>query len=305
MSVIKGASFPISSDMLTATNSLFTFSNLISVYVEGFDDIPIWNKILKGKLNVKIMAFGEKNKANGKASIISEIKTGGIILGKDLIVALDSDYDYLLNKNSETFSLPTVLQTYSYSIENLIWHPENIDSACQTAGQDTTYFTNDGLKKSLLQWSADIYEPFLRFIKNGAADESAISDIIESLVVDTTAFTIKFHGNKECYDDPDFKVIMAEKGLIPETTFLFVRGHDYAKKLESLCEQLNEEVFRRRKASIIEKKKDDTEDVGQLIQEAKNAQLKPGVVIKGSSLTCNICLPKIDNDINTFINYAR
>ncbi|MCX0433201.1 DUF4435 domain-containing protein [Aeromonas veronii] len=306
MSVIEGPSFPITSDLILATNEQFTFGDekdAIRVFVEGFEDIPIWNEILKKSLKVNVSAFGETNKANGKGSIISEIKNGKIVLGKNLIAALDSDYDFLLNRNSDTFNLPTVLQTYAYSIENLIWHPNKIDSACQTASQDTVSFRNDGLKKSLIEWSRNIYPLFMEYLKNGASDSKLFDEIMDSLSVDLEKFTIIFNGRTATFNDVEFEQAMQAKGLTPETTFLFVRGHDYAKKLETICEALNNEAFKRRKRVIESDTTRKIDASNQLIGEIKNAQLKPGVVIKGAPLECNICMPKIARDIEQLVKH--
>lgn len=298
--ITEGASFPISSKLIEST-AIFSGDNSILVYVEGFEDIPVWKGLLNNKIKIKVMAYGELEKANGKGTIISAIKKGELILGKSLVVALDSDYDHLLEKNEEVFAKETVLQTYAYSIENLIWHPNNIDYACQTASCDTHHFTDDGLKDSIINWSRCIYPALVKFLYDGADDEQILNEIIASLDVDLNNFKVKFTGTSTCFNNAEFIAKMSEKGLKPETAFLFVRGHDYADKLQDICRALNNAAFERRKANILNSP--NGQKKGKLVGEAKNVQKELGSVLVGLPLNCGFCIPKIEHDIKNLIQY--
>ena len=298
--ITEGASFSISSKLIEST-TLFSGDDSILVYVEGFEDIPVWKRILNGKLKIKVIAYGEFEKANGKGTIISAINKGDIVLGPSLIVALDSDYDHLLDKNTDVFVKETVLQTYAYSIENLIWHPNNIDVACQTASCDSYNFTDDALKESIIHWSTCIYPAFIKYLRGGANNEQLLNGIISSMDVDLKNFKVKFSGTQISFHDEDFIARMSEKGLKPETAFLFVRGHDYADKLQEICRALNNESFEKRKENI--QGSSNGMKKGDLVFEAKNAQKEPGVILAGLPINCDICLPKIEKDINNLIQY--
>ncbi|MGU5845741.1 DUF4435 domain-containing protein [Aeromonas hydrophila] len=294
--ISSGTSFPISSKMFAASE-IFNGNNSIRVYVEGFEDVPFWKRILKNEnVPITVIAFGEASKANGKGTIIKSINDGTLELGERLIVALDSDYDYLLDRNVDIFQQITVLQTYSHSIENLIWHPNKIDEVCQTASKDTVYFTDNKIQESILNWSRNIYSSFLKFLQSGATDVEKFNAIIDSLSL--TGHEISFTGTAEEFDDEEFKSKMLEKGLSPDTTFLFVRGHDYAEKIEKICQALNEEAYRIRKKAILESGKC---NAGQLAGEAKNLQQEPREVISGFPISCDICIPKIKRDFDSFI----
>ncbi|WP_323916463.1 DUF4435 domain-containing protein [Aeromonas caviae] len=298
--ITEGASFSISSELIEST-ALFSGDHSILVYVEGFEDIPVWKRIFNGKLKIKVLAYGEFEKANGKGTIISAIHRGDIVLGPSLIVALDSDYDHLLDKNTDIFVKETVMQTYSYSIENLIWHPNNIDVACQTASCDSYNFTDGALKESIIHWSTCIYPAFIQFLHGGADNEQLLNDIISSMEVDLKNFRVKFSGTPVSFHDENFIAKMSEKGLKPETTFLFIRGHDYADKLQEICRALNNESFKKRKANI----EGSTNGMkkGALVFEAKNAQKEPGVILAALPINCDVCLPKIEQDIHKLIQY--
>ncbi|WP_323936906.1 DUF4435 domain-containing protein [Aeromonas caviae] len=300
--ITEGASFSISSKLIEST-TLFSGDDSILVYVEGFEDIPVWKRILNGKLKIKVIAYGEFEKANGKGTIISAINKGDIVLGPSLIVALDSDYDHLLEKNEDIFEKETVLQTYAYSIENLIWHPNNIDFACQTASCDTHHFTDDGLKNSIINWSKCIYPALIKFLHDGADNEQLLNGIIASMEVDLNNFKVSYTGTPTYINNAEFIAKMSEKGLEPETAFLFVRGHDYADKLQEICRALNNEAFEKRKANIINSP--NGQKKGKLVGEAKNVQKEPGAILAGLPLNCSFCIPKIESDIKNLIQYRN
>ncbi|MCF5844681.1 DUF4435 domain-containing protein [Aeromonas veronii] len=300
--ISKGTSFSISSDFIESS-ALFSGDNSLIVYVEGFEDIPFWKRILDDKLKIKVIAYGEYEKANGKGTITSAINKGEIILGRSLIVALDSDYDNLLGNNADIFAKETVLQTYSYSIENLIWHPNNIDYACQIASCDHQNFIDDALKKSIIDWSICIYPAFIKFLYDGADNEQLFNEIITSMEVDIKNFIVKFSGTQINFENSDFIAKMSEKGLNPETAFLFIRGHDYADKLQEICRALNNEAFERRKANI--QNSANGKKKGNLISEAKNVQKEPGAILAGLPIRCDICIPKIERDIEKLIQYRE
>lgn len=292
-----GASFSISSDYIEARTGFDpTLSRLI--YVEGFEDIPFWKKIFKNKnISVDVEAFGQKNKANGKGTISNAIRNKNIILGEFLMVALDSDYDYLLENNSDIFDQKTVFQTYAYSIENLQWNPSCIDNICQIASNNTILLPDDNLKTGLIEWSCAVFPLFLKYLKGGASDTVQFSKIINSLQRNDNS--VCCHGLEvEPFTDLDFIEKMKSKGLVPETVYLFVRGHDYADRLEDHCQNVTRWVF---DEMIKVLKSEHGNNAGQFIGELKNKQSEPRIIIKGYPVLCELCTPKINADIDFFV----
>ncbi|MCR9385240.1 DUF4435 domain-containing protein, partial [Vibrio metoecus] len=102
--IVSGTGFPVGSDYIGALNCFKNDASIL-VYVEGFEDVSFWNKFFNNEnITVNVQAFGCCNKANGKGTIINAWGNNKIKLGENLLVALDSDYDYLLDKNKEIFS---------------------------------------------------------------------------------------------------------------------------------------------------------------------------------------------------------
>ena len=99
----------------------------IDAYVEGFDDIGFWTAAFaEFDLNVFVQAICDKEKANGKDTIIKALTEKRIMMGPKTLIGVDSDYDYLLDKDylidSELehtlYKSDYCFQTYSYAIEN-------------------------------------------------------------------------------------------------------------------------------------------------------------------------------------------
>jgi hypothetical protein len=132
----------ISSDYQKAINSLKpkTSENSVLVYVEGNEDISFWRNILspyEREISIKfeVKPYSKDSLATGKRNLEKIFSQ----TGKYLLIALDSDYDYLFPDHSDISqkinSNPYIFQTYSYSIENLKCYAESLHGVCV----DTTF----------------------------------------------------------------------------------------------------------------------------------------------------------------------
>ncbi|MDC4167947.1 DUF4435 domain-containing protein [Photobacterium damselae] len=292
--VASGASFGITSDYIESRQQ-FDPSLQILVYVEGFEDIPFWHSIFsENNITVVVEAYGQCNKANGKGTLISAVRNGDITLGKHLLVALDSDYDYLLDKNTDVLSEPAVFQTYAYSIENLEWSPCKIDVLCQKSSNNTKFLPNGRLQAGIMDWSQNVYPVFLQYLKDGAVNQVQFDSIISSLDVSENAMVYTCRHDNITFTDSDFIEAMRLKGLTPDSVPLFIRGHDYSGRMNEHCCSINEHVFHLIKSEILAT---NSTASGQIISELKNKQNEPAVIVKGMPITCSFCLPKIQADI--------
>ena len=164
-SIEQGTSFPITSADIEAED-VFTDNNKIIVYVEAFPDISFWTVAFQkaGISNVNVVEIGRDYSANGKNIIVSRIRSGDIQLGRKLFVALDSDHDYLLDKNNDIYSNEFCLQTYIYSIENYQYYPHDLLQYCKLA---SNYFSEHPDIKCfgevMENWSKDNYKFFINF----------------------------------------------------------------------------------------------------------------------------------------------
>ncbi|WEK79856.1 DUF4435 domain-containing protein [Vibrio alginolyticus] len=296
MEIVKGSSVPVKSDYVGSSNC-FTNSSGILVYVEGFEDISFWNKLFRQEgIPVKVQAYGNCNKANGKGTIVSAYEKKEIQLGKNLLVALDSDYDYLLENNTEIFSNEFSFQTYAFSIENIIWQPKHLGFICQDACNNTDYINPEVIMTGLKCWSKAVYPEFLRFLNSGADDDAFFNRVIDTLDPKDLSFSYA-SINFNSFEEEEFSQKMSEKGLEPYNVYLFVRGHDFADKIIPLCKNIIERVSEMVKSDLI-----DThgEKSGQFIQEFYKKRREPDAVARGRDIRCNFALPRIMSDIKEF-----
>lgn len=109
----------------------------VYAYVESYDDIPFWRSVFSDfendRLCFEIMVPSSTSLVKGKKKVLDLIPSSG----KNLILCVDSDYDYLLQDATETSRKVNrekfVFQTYAYSIENYYCLAEHLHQACTKA----------------------------------------------------------------------------------------------------------------------------------------------------------------------------
>lgn len=126
----------LNSDLLAASSALMPKGSpqRVLVYVEGDDDISFWRGILapfeKNGLNFDIQLPVQNALEKGKSAVLEFADR----VGNNLILCVDSDYDYLLQDTTSTSALINgnkfIFQTYTYSIENLLCYASSLHSIC-------------------------------------------------------------------------------------------------------------------------------------------------------------------------------
>lgn len=143
--------------------------NRVTVEVEDSIDAEFWGDILREQCPEKEFHFNSyqtilKDKGYVEAKGKSRIMKMADSLNSYHIGCIDSDYDWLLSDTSEygktICSIPYLLQTYAYSIENLMCCPETLSALVQNSCQEDTeydfvsYFeTLSAIIYPLLVWS--------------------------------------------------------------------------------------------------------------------------------------------------------
>lgn len=129
--------------------------NLVHVMVEDEYDVPFWNDLLTETLpnkdfDITPYHYDSANSIDsltkGKQHMISAARSGH--LGSNNIVCVDSDWDYLLEPDTVDADIinqcPYVVQTYVYSVENLLIEPSTIPNVLCNASKvksDKNYTT--------------------------------------------------------------------------------------------------------------------------------------------------------------------
>lgn len=150
----------LNSEYLGASRFLYSKKapERVYVYVESFDDIPFWRSVFSDfetdKLCFEIMVPSSISLVKGKKKVLDLIPSSG----KNLILCVDSDYDYLLQDATDTSRKINqekyVFQTYTYSIENYYCLAEYLHQACTKAVL---------CDKKLIDWRS-VFEDYSRIV---------------------------------------------------------------------------------------------------------------------------------------------
>ncbi|AFM04422.1 hypothetical protein Fleli_2038 [Bernardetia litoralis DSM 6794] len=110
----------ISSEYIGAENLLHN-RNIVQVFVEDEEDVPFWKAIFSlFDVKTTVNPASTTSQKRGKEILLRHAYDNQ--LGKNMVIAVDSDYDYLLGNTLPKSRLinesPYIFQTYVYSIEN-------------------------------------------------------------------------------------------------------------------------------------------------------------------------------------------
>ncbi len=106
----------------------------IMVYVEGYDDIAFWRGVLSPfeneKLCFEVNVPTRDDLAKGKKVLLGMAKN----LGDNLILCMDSDFDYLFQGKTEqsakVLNSKYIVHTYAYAIENHRCNASSLHGLC-------------------------------------------------------------------------------------------------------------------------------------------------------------------------------
>lgn len=135
------------------------------VYVEGIDDVDFWCKLFDdAKIDISATSREEKNKSHKGKSALRKLLDN---TNKNLIIAIDSDFDFLCPNNSESSrdfnGCKYVLQTQFYSKENIIFQPKSINLNIEKTTLNNEKISSD-YKSYIELFSNIIYECFTNFL---------------------------------------------------------------------------------------------------------------------------------------------
>lgn len=237
------------------------------VLVEDESDISFWSRILKEcepSYHFEITPYSYlSNGAKGKSHIIEAARQGR--LGPYFIGCVDSDTDYLLPDSSdEARTLQNchfLIQTYSYSIENLMCCPKGLQQVCIDASSQSCAFD---FAKVTTRLSQICYPLLIRwlFLKSTGRDDIFTSkqwgnimncaDTLQNCDCETLLHHIFENVATACRKiDPALpkgfetfaQHLKDDFGVVPETAILYVRGHDLFKFiLKALIEPLSKQA---------------------------------------------------------------
>lgn len=274
--------FSIKSSFIEAS-SAFTGSKKIKVYVEAYDDIAFWTKEFSKEFKIEeidVCTISNIEGSSGKCEIIKFVKDKTLELGKNLLVAVDSDYDYILDKETDFYESDFVFQTYVYAIENIFWNPKNIDLACTCAARIKV---ETKLLERATSWSLNVYNEFVSQLNTGSPDKDTIRQI-----------TLKIKESNEIPKVfPECDVDYSHKGLTATNVFLYIRGHDLESYLNELCQPIikkHRDIEFRRLKEMSRNRAGDCKNFAQTLNDLKT-------ILSSDYIDCDQSVGRISCDI--------
>ena len=234
--------------------------NRVTVEVEDSIDKEFWKDLLMDLCPEKEYHFDpyhtvlkdEEYQRNGKGK--DQIIKNSHGFNEWHIGCVDSDYDWLLSDYTEygkTISASKyLLQTYAYSIENLICLPSTLGDFCREITEEELEFDfEDYIRKlsqivfPLLAWSVYLYskdnheftpKAWRPILITGITDIDHSLEIIEHRVNEKLDEFNKKYASEMAEFEKMTRALLTEKAMTSENAYLFVRGHELFDHLANI-----------------------------------------------------------------------
>lgn len=313
--------------------NLFRKSPVIEVFVENEDDIIFWKGIFRSyQISVKIYPAikSVKRLERGKSVVLKKAEQAG----KFLLLCVDSDYDYLFQNDTKGIhSNPYIFQTYTYSFENHLCNPAEMEMMCIRAvlvdeiDFDFVHFFE--------HYSAIIFDLCTLHLYYKKVEESVFSlkefhQIIalpQTFKVQDLTKKILPQIEKKCLQKVvelvklypidrlkmnDFLIEWAKLGLEKKKTYQFIQGHfcfDLCKKLLSvICNELKKQKINDLTKTVQEKndqkiRKQQIEAMKMKLNEyQQNSIAVEKILLLNDKYEDSFLWKKLNQDLETFKN---
>lgn len=139
---------------------------LVKVYVEGYDDVAFWRGVFDDyetdRLKFEISVPPRPDLAKGKRVLLDMLPRSG----KDLLLCVDSDFDYLFNgyneQSKQVSESPYLFHTYAYATENYLCYPPSLHRVCAKATKNDALIFD--FEAFMAHYSQIIYPVFLWYV---------------------------------------------------------------------------------------------------------------------------------------------
>ena len=244
----------------------------IVAYVESYDDVFFWSNLLRpletDHYYFEVMLPSRTSLCKGKKIAMSNDL--GKRLGQCMIACVDADYDYLMQgttlASAEVCNNPYVFHTYVYAIENYECYAPALQSVCvMSTLNDHHLFDFEGFMRqcSIIIWPLFVWNiwcyrygtykhfsmlDFYHIVQlpklNLYHPEQALERLRHLVNAKINRLQKQFPEGRKTYKP--LREELLRLGLTPETTYLYMRGHDLndgvvLPLLALVCEQLRRE----------------------------------------------------------------
>lgn len=241
-----------------------------AVHVENKDDIFFWSAVLKHfRPNDRFhFVAGSRNEFGHETSGVTQCLKYFNYLNPNFFICIDSDYRYLMYEKRIDVN-HYVLQTYTYSFENHHCFAGGLDDVCSRV----THLKNNvfDFRRFLREFSVIVYDLFIwhlyflnsdpaRFTKYefnsyitlNVCKPNPLTHNNASRALDELKVRVEKKMNYLGRKYPNADLAMIRKkyealGLIPETAYLFVRGHNLYDMINCICKEVCKAILRQEK----------------------------------------------------------
>ena len=251
----------------------------IVAYVESYDDIYFWRTVLSrfetSDRYFEVMLPSKINLTRGKKSVLMNLISPqrgetGEVFGPSMIACVDADYDYLMQRATDqsrrVLDSPYVFHTYVYAIENYQCYAPSLHEVCVAVTlNDHRIFDFEAYMERFSEAIFPLFVWSIMMYRNGNYPKFSITDF--NRICDPGGFNVqnpepslknikrkvstKIHELQRQYPDAKeeylkTKADMKELGVTPQTTYLYIQGHNLfdtivAPILTKVCNLLRQE----------------------------------------------------------------
>jgi len=249
---------------------------LVRVFVEGYNDVAFWRGVLdpyeNERLRFEISIPVREDLAKGKKVVMSFLPQAG----KNLILCVDSDFDYLFgdyNEQSRAVNRqPYLFQTYAYSTENYVCHPPSLHNLCVRATKNDRMIFD--FEEFMAAYSRTIYPLFIWYVlsaRKSAQRTFTLNDFRNTVrinyldVRENGRYTLEWlarqvekrigilesrlPGGAWTQEMEDLQHQLRKRGVTEDNIYYFMQGHtlkDFVvlPVLQSVCDRLREQTNR-------------------------------------------------------------
>ena len=251
----------------------------IVAYVESYEDVFFWRMVL-GRFEDDTRYFEimlptrQSHLDRGKKAAIASMLHG---VGKDMIACVDADYDYLMQGASansrQLLESPYIFHTYVYSIESYQCYAPGLHDICVMATLNDHYIFD--FERYLSEYSRVIFplfvwniwcyrtpnyvhftlSDFLRIVDPGIVRLRDVRNALQVVRMKVERKTRQLALEYPEFEDEreDLERELAQLGVTPDTTYLYIQGHHLFNKvvapvMQKVCDTLVQERERQIRA---------------------------------------------------------
>ena len=242
----------------------------VQVFVEGYEDVAFWRSIFdhfqNDYLRFEISVPNRDDLPKGKKVLLSMIPRSG----EELLLCVDSDFDYLVEDRTETSrevnGAQFMFHTYTYATENYLCYAPSLHNVCVKATKNDSHIFD--FVQFMADYSRTIYPVFLWYAYSAQLSYESVFTLqefkntvrlgyleVECNGADTLAWVGRQVQRKlrrledehpDMRDDIEaFGEYLRTKGVEPENTYLYMHGHTLMDNvvmpmLNSVCDKLRQ-----------------------------------------------------------------